>query len=311
LGPSTPITRYDHSLGAMLLVRRYGASLECQAAALLHDIAHTVLSHVLDSVFGRVVHEGVEKEEYLSTTTLPNIIRSYGLDPERVLEESNYTLVELDAPSLCADRIDYGLRDSVAYGFLTKEMMNTILDDLVVSDDKFIVRNISSARILCEAYQKSDDNAWSNPIHAVVYYRTASLIKHALEKNVIDKSTFWTMSDESFWEIFTSSSDPITQKSLKRIRHDLEVEIISKDEYESFLSLHPANKLEGSGWEEEVISLKSKIRTLDPDIACFGEDGEIAEVKKLSELDESYREFRLNYLERKEGTKFYKIRTPV
>lgn len=38
---------YQHSLGAMLCVRVCGnGSVEAQAAALLHDVAHTSLSHV-------------------------------------------------------------------------------------------------------------------------------------------------------------------------------------------------------------------------------------------------------------------------
>jgi hypothetical protein len=62
--PSPAITRHEHSVGAMLLVRRAGGSIEAQAAALLHDIAHTALSHVVDGVFGYVVHED-DKMEYL------------------------------------------------------------------------------------------------------------------------------------------------------------------------------------------------------------------------------------------------------
>jgi hypothetical protein len=36
------VTRYEHSVGAMLAVRRLGGNLEAQASALLHDVAHTV-----------------------------------------------------------------------------------------------------------------------------------------------------------------------------------------------------------------------------------------------------------------------------
>ena len=64
LTPSPPITRYEHSLGAMLLVRQAGGNIEAQASALLHDVAHTALSHVVDGVFNYVVHEE-DKMEYL------------------------------------------------------------------------------------------------------------------------------------------------------------------------------------------------------------------------------------------------------
>src|SRR5262245_37777798 len=50
IGLTTPITRYEHSLGAMLLVQRLGGSLAEQIAALLHDTSHTAFSHVIDYV---------------------------------------------------------------------------------------------------------------------------------------------------------------------------------------------------------------------------------------------------------------------
>ncbi len=51
LGITPAFTRFDHSVGVMLLVRRLGASIEEQVAALLHDISHTAFSHVIDFVF--------------------------------------------------------------------------------------------------------------------------------------------------------------------------------------------------------------------------------------------------------------------
>jgi hypothetical protein len=98
--PSPPVTRYDHSVGAMLLVRKARGTVEAQAAALLHDIAHTALSHVVDGAFGYVLHE-VDKREYLDTTAIPAILRKHGLEPDYILEESNFPLLELDSPQIC------------------------------------------------------------------------------------------------------------------------------------------------------------------------------------------------------------------
>lgn len=39
LGLTPKVTRFEHSVGAFLLVRKVGASLEEQVAALLHDIS--------------------------------------------------------------------------------------------------------------------------------------------------------------------------------------------------------------------------------------------------------------------------------
>src|SRR5688500_7796340 len=52
IGITNPTTRFEHSVGAMLLVRRLGAAVPEQMAALLHDVSHTAFSHVIDYVYG-------------------------------------------------------------------------------------------------------------------------------------------------------------------------------------------------------------------------------------------------------------------
>lgn len=46
------VTRYEHSVGTMLLIRILGGSVEEQIAGLIHDISHTAFSHVVDLVMG-------------------------------------------------------------------------------------------------------------------------------------------------------------------------------------------------------------------------------------------------------------------
>src|SRR3989344_7109547 len=45
-------TRFDHSLGTMLLLRMLGATLEEQVAGLTHDVSHTAFSHLVDLITG-------------------------------------------------------------------------------------------------------------------------------------------------------------------------------------------------------------------------------------------------------------------
>jgi HD superfamily phosphohydrolase len=44
LGITPQFSRFDHSIGTMLLVRRLGAPIDEQVAALLHDVSHTASS---------------------------------------------------------------------------------------------------------------------------------------------------------------------------------------------------------------------------------------------------------------------------
>src|SRR5436190_23051682 len=48
--PFKNVTRFEHSLGVFLLLRRLGADRREQVAGLLHDISHTAFSHAVDFV---------------------------------------------------------------------------------------------------------------------------------------------------------------------------------------------------------------------------------------------------------------------
>src|SRR6476661_8398010 len=48
--PFKTVTRYEHSLGVYVLLRRLGAGRREQVAGLLHDISHTAFSHAVDFV---------------------------------------------------------------------------------------------------------------------------------------------------------------------------------------------------------------------------------------------------------------------
>ncbi|WP_394530364.1 HD domain-containing protein [Priestia aryabhattai] len=75
-------TRYDHSVGAMMLVHRLGGSLEEQIAALLHDVSHTAFSHVIDYVLEQKeenYHEMIY-EQIVTGSSIPSILTSAGLN---------------------------------------------------------------------------------------------------------------------------------------------------------------------------------------------------------------------------------------
>src|ERR1700735_4632442 len=48
--PEDEYTRFQHSLGVLYLLRRFGASLAEQVMGLLHDVSHTAFSHIADYI---------------------------------------------------------------------------------------------------------------------------------------------------------------------------------------------------------------------------------------------------------------------
>src|SRR5438874_2437653 len=109
-------TRFEHSLGVMYVLRRVGAGIEEQVAGLLHDIPHTAFSHTADIVFPNDEHTFHERfqHEIVSRSAIPAILAKYDIDLRAALEPDGYRLLEQPLPWLCADRVDYGLRDMYA-----------------------------------------------------------------------------------------------------------------------------------------------------------------------------------------------------
>lgn len=154
------------------MVRKVGGSLAEQVSALLHDVAHTALSHVVDwaglipsdhssdtdpGSAGPGNEEGNEEGEengerkrereresyhevrklrYVMGTELPSIISHYagdldvGQEPMKVFEEEVFPLLEYPAPGLCADRVEYALRDAVVFSKLRMEEVEGLVEAL-------------------------------------------------------------------------------------------------------------------------------------------------------------------------------------
>src|SRR5436305_8791664 len=170
LGITQPITRYEHSVGVMLLVRRVGGGLREQVAALLHDVSHTAFSHVIDHVFhdqGTQSFHERQKEWWLARTDAPAVLARHGMDGRDFLDDDPFPILEQPLPRLCADRLDYFLRDGSGLGIMTPADVRLTLDHLVVRDGRMAVDDVAVARMLGERFMAADDSSWSNPLELV------------------------------------------------------------------------------------------------------------------------------------------------
>jgi HD superfamily phosphohydrolase len=137
IGLTYPTSRFEHTLGVMWLVRHFGGALDAQIAALLHDISHTAFSHVIDYVVDnhdRQSYHEDKKAWFIAHSDVPAVLARHGIDLETVLHEEAYALLEQPAPRLCADRLDYFLRDSVDLDLASLAEVRAALDHLVVAD---------------------------------------------------------------------------------------------------------------------------------------------------------------------------------
>lgn len=252
LGLTHRVTRFEHSVGAFLLVRKVGATLEEQVAALLHDVSHTALSHVVDYALskpGEGSYHEVHKSRYLKTTQLPQILTQHGFGDLKALDEDLFPLVEMPSPQLCADRLDYSLRDAVGFGKLSLEDAQRVFATLKAFPSASSPRRLlvlddpQLALTLSRAYLATDRDVWSNRAHVDMYKRTGQVIGDLVRQGCVKEEALWVLSDQEFWELLRRMATP---------------EI-----------LQTMDKLESEGLpSEEGLKLPqcTKVRTLDPDV---------------------------------------------
>jgi HD superfamily phosphohydrolase len=263
-------------VGTMLLVRRLDGSLEEQMAALLHDVSHTAFSHVIDYVVDghddQSYHEDI-KEDYLAGTELPELLNRFGYDWRDFLQEDDYPILEQPSPRLCADRVDYFLRDARSLGLANQPEIETALKSLVIADGRIATDDLQIARWLGYTYIKADDASWANFREVGLYEVTARVILRGLETGLISEDDF-LLTDEPFWDRLQASDDP------------------NLNEWLSLVS--PATRFE---WDEEkpTFRVSTKLRAIDPDVLDGGRP------MPLSTLDPDFAQHKNEYLTRKQG----------
>jgi len=271
LGITQPITRFQHSVGAMLLVRRVGGGLREQVAALLHDVSHTAFSHVIDHVFhdqGTQSYHERQKEWWIDRTDVPAVLKRHRLDWHDFLEDEPFPLLEQPLPRLCADRLDYFLRDGSGMNVISADHVRAILDHLVVHDGRMAVDDVATGRLLGERFMAADDGSWSNPHELVLYELAARAIRAALERQVLTEEDLWG-TDAALWDHLRQSDDAkvarwvqMTERQPKFVR-DLEA---------------------------PTIRIRPKVRAIDPDVVTAGG------LRPLSEVDAEFARKREEYV---------------
>ncbi len=154
-------SRFDHSVGTALLVWRFTKDLKQTVAALFHDIATPVFSHVIDFVNGD--YEKQESTEVYTRKFIEEsqeimlILEEYKLTVDDVCDYHKYPIADNDSPKLSADRLEYTLGGMYSYGIADLDTISKILDDLIVSANEDDEPEISfkSLSIAIEFFNKS------------------------------------------------------------------------------------------------------------------------------------------------------------
>lgn len=255
-------SRYEHSLGVMILLKKFGANLEEQVAGLLHDISHTPFSHVIDWVIGDPTKEDYQDsifKEFLEKSDSFHVLKKHRINPEFISNLNNFNLLEREAPKLCADRLDYSLRQiRMEKG---KDLTNKILEDLSVYDNQIAFNTLEIARLFGNEYMELQTLRWAGDEMRSRYHILSETLKEALNKNLIEFNQFYG-TEKPILKILKNSNNELILFNLNLLKKGFSV--IEND---------------------QGIELKKKFRYVDPEIRINGG------IVCLSELCEDYKKF--------------------
>ncbi|HFT2185501.1 MULTISPECIES: HD domain-containing protein [Bacillus] len=246
------VTRFDHSVGVMLLVKKLGGSVEEQIASLLHDVSHTAFSHVIDYVFDNE-DESYHEEIFSSVvknSEIPAILAKHGYNYEDILlDDSKWTLLERLAPELCADRVDYTLRDMYTYGYISLEEVHRFLEDIIAVEGKMVVQSVEMAEWFTETYYKEVIDFFMKPMNIYGNDMLAKTLKLSLHKKVIHADDF-LLEDEELISKLQQCNDSEVHALLRKVHPNVKVKE-DRDDYDLYQ--------------------KNKVRLIDPPLLREGE----------------------------------------
>ncbi|HEF1902568.1 TPA: HD domain-containing protein [Bacillus cereus] len=255
------VTRFDHSVGVMLLVKKLGGSVEEQIAGLLHDVSHTAFSHVIDYVFDNE-DESYHEEIFSSVvknSEIPAILAKHGYNYEDILlDDSKWTLLERSAPELCADRVDYTLRDMYTYGYISLEEVHSFLEDVIAVEGKMVLQSIEMAEWFTETYYKEVIDFFMKPMNIYGNDMLAKMLKVALHKRIIHADDF-LLEDEELISKLQQCNDSEVHALLRKVHPNVKVKE-DRDDYDLYQ--------------------KNKVRLIDPPLL---REGEVVQSSVVSE----------------------------
>lgn len=222
-------TRFEHSVGVFLLLRKFGAPLEEQIAGLLHDVSHTVFSHTIDYVLpegSEVDHHYQDNtfEHYVRQSEIPAILSANGFSFERLFDDQNFPLKEQPLPELCADRIDYALRDGVQTGMISLETAHDFLDHLRVRNGQWIFQDFEHAKNFAYFFSVMNAKHYASIVAGTMFRTLGDYVKYSLEKQYILPIDLMTTDDEVLKKIAAHhASDPELMKLFTRLENNVKV----------------------------------------------------------------------------------------
>ena len=253
-----PYSRFDHSVGAALIVWQFTQDEKQAAAAFLHDVATPVFAHVVDFLKGDyLVQESTEdgtRAAIEADETLQCALKAHGLTTDDVCDYHRYPIADNDSPRLSADRLEYTLGNLINYRIRTPEEVRAFYADLSVGTNKDgapeltfsdakLAEDFAFASLVCSKIYVSDEDRYAMQM-------LSELLRDAIALGVLSEADLYTTEPQVIGKLL---GDERTAAAWQRFR--------------AYRSMRRAAEPAGEGQWRRIAAKK---RYIDPLIANVG-----------------------------------------
>ena len=171
---------------------------------------------------------------------------------------------------MCADRIDYFLRDAFVFGKAPKKKIDELLGSLAIINDFWVFKNQKQAKEYADLFLEINNVCWSGLESGTMLKNMGELIKYCMGKNILKKEDLF-LTDEEVWRkiISEAGKDKHLKLLLDRADNKYRYEIVDEKDH-------------------DMLSI-NKSRAVDP---LFLKDGKLI---RLTEADKKYKELQEKY----------------
>ncbi len=210
------ISRYDHSVNVALITWKLTHDKTQSIAALFHDISTPVFSHVIDYLNNDLVKQ--ESTEELTgdilreSDELKECLKIDNIDIEDVIDFKKFSIVDIERPGVCADRIDGTLCSAINWLKSTNgKECASIVDDLIVSKNELGVkeiafRSIDKATLFTRLNDEVNRETHTNNDNYMMNL-LSDIVKLALEEGITDYKSLFYITEREFIECIEDNLD--------------------------------------------------------------------------------------------------------
>lgn len=222
------VSTFDHSKTTAGITSKFTDDKRAILAALYHDVSKPTCGHVVDYMNkDYATQESTEeytKEIIVNDELLMKYLKEEHIEPEEIADFKRYSLVDLDRPSLCADRIDGVLLSSLAWSEkLSFSEAKAILDDLEVYKNVDGKEEIGFKSKFMAKYfyikNKDIDHLTHTPWDTYMMELLASIIKLGIEEELITYESLYYLTDSQLFRLLECSSNRILRDKLTQFEY--------------------------------------------------------------------------------------------